>query len=267
MGFAWAWLICKLALASLLTLSNINQSFPIFQRNFYRSRDQSLDVGSVLSGGSLEPPLEDTEEEERRRMRRKLEHLELELKAAELVTRTSISDNSSSSSKHEMTSNSTNYIPIQKQQVVRKRSSQKREAPQPKTDGLQRLSRKNSRDISDSAVNPNKGEELKENCIMCINEKTEISERNYNQFQQRPSSRQRTANKRFVGDGRSSDGKVQRSKSDAQDKVHNEDFKSDNDARFNKSSNSISSKIIKRSMSFNRIFNYSMLSRSKEYRL
>ena len=196
-------------------------------------------------------------------MRRKLEHLELELKAAELVTRTSISDNSSSSSKHELTNTTTNNIPIQKQQVVRKRSSQKREAPQPKTDGLQRLSRKNSRDV-------NEEEEPKENCIMCIKEKTEMSEMNYNnQFQQRPSSRQRTANKRFDGDGRSSsssDGKVQRSKSDAQDKVHNEDFKSDNDARL-KNSNSISSKIIKRSMSFNRIFNYSMLSRSKEYRL
>jgi len=57
------------------------------------------------------------------------------------------------------------------------------------------------------------------------------------------------------------DIKVDRSKSDAQDKVRKE--KEEADTVKNKSS----SKFIKRSRSFSRIFNYSMLNRSKEYRL
>ena len=59
------------------------------------------------------------------------------------------------------------------------------------------------------------------------------------------------------------DIKVDRSKSDAQDKVRKE--KEEADTLKNKSSSS--SKFIKRSRSFSRIFNYSMLNRSKEYRL
>ena len=57
------------------------------------------------------------------------------------------------------------------------------------------------------------------------------------------------------------DIRVDRSKSDAQDKVRKE--KEEADTVKNKSS----SKFIKRSRSFSRIFNYSMLNRSKEYRL
>ena len=58
------------------------------------------------------------------------------------------------------------------------------------------------------------------------------------------------------------DIRVDRSKSDAQDKVRKE--KEEADPVKNKNS---SSKFIKRSRSFSRIFNYSMLNRSKEYRL
>ena len=61
----------------------------------------------------------------------------------------------------------------------------------------------------------------------------------------------------------SSENKVDRSKSDAQDKVRKE--KGEGDLVKNKSGSS--SKFIKRSRSFSRIFNYSMLNRSKEYRL
>ena len=56
--------------------------------------------------------------------------------------------------------------------------------------------------------------------------------------------------------------KIQRSKSDAQTKSPR-----DNVAEIANSNNESNSNFVKRSRSFQRIFRYSMLSRSKEYRL
>merc|ERR1712098_378326 len=120
----------------------------------------------------------------------------------------------------------------------------------------------------------------KDNCIMCIKEKSEMSGRSARtsvstnesseltatdqseawKLSSRSSlvkgrkagklgpSEQRPANKRIVSDCLDNrDARVQRSKSDAQSKVTNEDFIRDNIKV--KNNNSLSSKIIKRSMS------------------
>jgi len=89
-----------------------------------------------------------------------------------------------------------------------------------------------------------------DNCVMCLQEKELI--RGTRGGRTRASCREESVN---------ADIKVDRSKSDAQDKVRKE--KEEADTVKNKSS----SKFIKRSRSFSRIFNYSMLNRSKEYRL
>jgi len=90
-----------------------------------------------------------------------------------------------------------------------------------------------------------------DNCVMCLQEKELI--RGTRGGRTRASCREESVN---------ADIRVDRSKSDAQDKVRKE--KEEADTLKNKSS---SSKFIKRSRSFSRIFNYSMLNRSKEYRL
>ena len=89
-----------------------------------------------------------------------------------------------------------------------------------------------------------------DNCVMCLQEKELI--RGTRGGRTRASCREESVN---------ADIRVDRSKSDAQDKVRKE--KEEADTVKNKSS----SKFIKRSRSFSRIFNYSMLNRSKEYRL
>jgi len=90
-----------------------------------------------------------------------------------------------------------------------------------------------------------------ENCVMCLQERELISSTRGGRT--RASCREESF---------SADIKVDRSKSDAQDNPRKE--KEEVDQVKNKSS---SSKFIKRSRSFSRIFNYSMLNRSKEYRL
>ena len=212
-----------------------------------------MEPGSVLSSPeAAEAELsrgQSAEEEERSRMRRKLEHLELELRAAELVTRASLGD-------HETPGGSERGGPGQHPPVVRKRSSQKREAPRPN----RLLSRTNSAETQP---------EEEENCIMCIRERSEsLGPR----MKSSSVSEQRLANKRPVSGCQRSVtdlNRIQRSKSDAQDK-HGGDHlgvSQPGAVRNNRNTNSISSKLIKRSMSFNRIFNSSMLSKSKEYRL
>ena len=102
----------------------------------------------------------------------------------------------------------------------------------------------------------NRSAQLEDNCIMCLQERADISDRNDSKVTA-PAQKRFTANRKTVNDS-----KVQRSKSDAQDKAvvgDIQDLKSKH--------NIISSKLIKRSMSFNRIFSSSMLNRSKEYRL
>ena len=232
----------NLLLLGFLTLSNINKSFHIFQRNFYRSRDHSNN--SMGSG----PVLSSDKHEDQDRLRKKLENLELELKAAELVTRGPVCPlgNLNDISTDGVINHNIIPQPSVPTMVptVKKRSSQKREAPQPQ--GLREKKR-----LED-------GEE--DNCIMCLKERAEISEKNDSKLS-RCSEQRYSANKKMV-----IDSKVQRSKSDAQDKALEEDLsiyiqglKSKNDT--------ISSKLIKRSKSFNRIFSYSMLNRSKQYRL
>ena len=280
-------------LALLITLSNINQLFPVFQRHFYRSREQSLDVGSILSPRhvSSEQLHVSHASEEKQSLRQKLSNLELELKASELVKKSSSIDNLQSSADENCNPSS-----AQKQPLIKKRSSNLRDA--------HRLGdcepRRSSKDSSErKSTDPSS----KDDCIMCIQEKSEISVRadpvkastnessvftstDQSEAEKQPgrssfittrkagrigASEQRTANKRIVSDCLDNrldarlDARVQRSKSDAQNKVTNEDFVSDTNVKVKH--NRIGSKIIKRSMSFNRIFNYSMLSRSKEYRL
>lgn len=168
--------------------------------------------------------------EEQQRIRRKLENLELELKAAELVTRKppSEQDNLNDISHDE----AVNHNTVRQQKTARR--THKREAPQPRGSSAQ----------------------LEDNCIMCLQERADISDRNDSKVTA-PGQKRFTANRKTVNDS-----KVQRSKSDAQDKAvvgDIQDLKSKH--------NIISSKLIKRSMSFNRIFSSSMLNRSKEYRL
>ena len=182
------------------------------------------------------------DEERSQSMRRKLEHLEMELRAAELVT---------SEVKMERSK------PVQHPPVIRKRSSQKREAP-PRP--VMSVARKTSSETQASIDE----EEEKENCIMCIRERSE----SLRPRMKTSSSEQRLGNKRPASSCQPSVtelSRIQRSKSDAGDLgVSNLGPV----MRTNKNSaNTISSKLIKRSMSFNRIFNSSMLSRSKEYRL
>ncbi len=214
-----------------------------------------MEPGSVLTspepheadGAAQSPPArsrgQSAEDEERSQsMRRKLEHLEMELRAAELVT--------SDVERSERQSR-----PVQHPPVVRKRSSQKREAPQRPA---MNVTRKHSSDTKASIDE----EEEKENCIMCIRERTE----SLRSGMKTSSSEQRLGNKRPASGCQPSVtelniNRLQRSKSDAGDHLDPGPI-----MRTNKP-NTISSKLIKRSMSFNRIFNSSMLSRSKEYRL
>ena len=222
-------------LLGFLTLSNINKSFHIFQRNFYRSRDHS---NNSLGSGSV---LNTEKHEDQDRLRKKLENLELELKAAELVTRMPLGNLNDISNDDVINDNIVTQPTVP---TVKKRSSHKREAPQPQ--GLRDKKR-----LED---------EQEEGCIMCLKERAEISEKKDSKLW-KYSEQRYSANKKMA-----IDSKLQRSKSDAQDKALEEDLsisiqglKSKNDT--------ISSKLIKRSKSFNRIFSYSMLNRSKEYRL
>ena len=220
-----------------------------------------MEPGSVLTSPepqeaaeAAQPPVarsrgQSAEDEERSQsMRRKLEHLEMELRAAELVT---------SEVKMERQSERQSK-PVQHPPVVRKRSSHKREAP-PRP--AMTVTRKHS---SETKASIDEGEEEKENCIMCIRERSE----SLRPRMKTSSSEQRLGNKRPASSCQPSVtelSRIQRSKSDAGDLgVSNLGPV----MRTNKNSaNTISSKLIKRSMSFNRIFNSSMLSRSKEYRL
>lgn len=96
-----------------------------------------------------------------------------------------------------------------------------------------------------------------DNCVICLQERELNGKRSE---KTRASYREESLEKSEVVNA---DIKVDRSKSDAQDKVRKE--KEVADPVKNKSSSS--SKFIKRSRSFSRIFSYSMLNRSKEYRL
>ena len=163
----------------------------MFQRHFYRRQHQPVEPGPVLSpggggGGG---------EEERLRVRRKLETLELELRAAELVT-----------------------------------SDPPRPAPR--------------RQSAEPAAAVSRLEEEEEDCVMCAQEK---------KLEPGPRVPVRASRSRAQP--------VHRSKSSAADCLV---APSDGGRR---GSSGLGAKIIKRSMSFNRIFNSSMLSRSKEYRL
>eukprot|EP00092_Neocalanus_flemingeri_P005556 GFUD01005987.1.p1 GENE.GFUD01005987.1~~GFUD01005987.1.p1 ORF type:complete len:168 (-),score=33.71 GFUD01005987.1:380-883(-) len=95
-----------------------------------------------------------------------------------------------------------------------------------------------------------------ENCVMCLQEK---------ETEGKKSSKTQTASieQRIHNKENGVDNKVHRSKSDAQDKILNEKEVHENV----KIKTNSSSKFIKRSRSFHRIFSYSMLNRSKEYRL
>lgn len=183
-------------------------------------------------------------------MRRKLETLEMELRAAELVTSEVKVERSERQSK-----------PVQHPPVVRKRSSHKREAP-PRP--AMTVTRKHS---SETKASIDEGEEEKENCIMCIRERSE----SLRPRMKTSSSEQRLGNKRPASGCQPSDSelnRIQRSKSDAGDHLGASCDLGPVMRRTNRNTaNTISSKLIKRSMSFNRIFNSSMLSRSKEYRL
>ena len=215
-----------------------------------------MEPGSVLTSPepheaaeAAQPPPprsrgQSAEDEERSQsMRRKLEHLEMELRAAELVT---------SEVKMERSK------PVQHPPVIRKRSSQKREAPpRPNMNVARKTSSETKASIDE--------EEEKENCIMCIRERSE----SLRPRMKTSSSEQRLGNKRPASGCQPSVtelSRIQRSKSDAGAHLGMSDLGPG--MRTNKNTaNTISSKLIKRSMSFNRIFNSSMLSRSKEYRL
>ena len=210
-----------------------------------------MEPGSVLTSPepheaaeAAQPPPprsrgQSAEDEERSQsIRRKLELLEMELRAAELVT---------SEVKMERSK------PVQHPPVIRKRSSQKREAPPRPTMNVVRKTSSETKASIDE-------EEEKENCIMCIRERSE----SLRPRMKTSSSEQRLSNKRPASGCQPSVtelSRIQRSKSDAGDHLDPGPI-----MRTNKP-NTISSKLIKRSMSFNRIFNSSMLSRSKEYRL
>ena len=214
-----------------------------------------MEPGSVLTSpepqeaeGAAQPPAarsrgQSAEDEERSQsMRRKLEHLEMELRAAELVTSEVKSERQSK--------------PVQHPPVVRKRSSHKREAPPRPA-----MTRKHSSESKASI-----DEEEKENCVMCIRERSE----SLRPRMKTSSSEQRLGNKRLASGCQPNDSelnRIQRSKSDAGDHL-GASIDLGPVMRSNRNTaNTISSKLIKRSMSFNRIFNSSMLSRSKEYRL
>ena len=157
--------------------------------------------------------------------------------------------------------------------------SHKREAP-PRP-----VSRQHSKE------DPGRKDSSTDNCIMCIQERSEgtvtkfegkVPGRGLVRQQRCSSKEQRLVSRRSLQDYTSDNStvqrfegiepvrrrfegiapvkNVQRSKSDAQDKL---DFISDRQSVRTK----FSSKIIKRSMSFNRIFSNSMLGRSKEYKL
>ena len=152
-----------------------------------------MEPGPVLSPGG------GGGEEERLRVRRKLETLEMELRAAELVT-----------------------------------SDPPRPAP-----------RRQSAEPAAVSRSPSRLQEEEEDCVMCAQEKK----------LEQPGPRVP------VRASRSRAQPVHRSKSSAADCLV---APSDGGRR---GSSGLGAKIIKRSMSFNRIFNSSMLSRSKEYRL
>ena len=229
----------NLLLLGFLTLSNINKSFHIFQRNFYRSRDHS---NNSLGSGSV---LNTETHEDQDRLRKKLENLELELKAAELVTtRMPLGNLNDISNDDVINHNIISQSTVPTVPTVKKKSSHKREAPQP-----QGLRKKRLED------------EQEDGCIMCLKERAEISEKNDPKLS-RCSEQRYSANKKML-----IDSKVQRSKSDAQDKALEEGDLSIYIQGLKSKNSTISSKLIKRSKSFNRIFSYSMLNRSKEYRL
>jgi len=115
------------------------------------------------------------------------------------------------------------------------------------------LSRRDSRGSSISIkVEPTE----EDNCVMCIKER-EIDGRR--SVKTRAASREESVHRTPI----IPENKVDRSKSDAQEKIRNEKEEPDTV----KSKTNSSSKFIKRSRSFSRIFSYSMLNRSKEYRL
>jgi len=122
-----------------------------------------------------------------------------------------------------------------------------------KTKKTKNLSRQDSRGSSIS-INYEQGDE--DNCVMCLKEK---------ELEGKKSVKTRAASieQRIHNLEPGADNKVHRSKSDAQEKMLNEKEIVDSV----KTKSSSSSKFIKRSRSFSRIFSYSMLNRSKEYRL
>eukprot|EP00090_Calanus_glacialis_P013982 TRINITY_DN22614_c0_g1_i2.p1 TRINITY_DN22614_c0_g1~~TRINITY_DN22614_c0_g1_i2.p1 ORF type:complete len:826 (+),score=189.98 TRINITY_DN22614_c0_g1_i2:94-2571(+) len=122
-----------------------------------------------------------------------------------------------------------------------------------KTKKTKNLSRQDSRGSSIS-INYEQGDE--DNCVMCLKEKEM-------EGKQSVKTRAASIEQRIHNLEPGADNKVHRSKSDAQEKMLNEKEIVDSV----KSKSSTSSKFIKRSRSFSRIFSYSMLNRSKEYRL
>jgi len=105
-----------------------------------------------------------------------------------------------------------------------------------------------------SLFSSNYDQQEQENCVMCLHEK---------EMEGKKCSKTRTTSieQRIHNKENGLDNSLHRSKSDAQEKILNE--KEVNENVKTKSS----SKFIKRSRSFHRIFSYSMLNRSKEYRL
>lgn len=101
-------------------------------------------------------------------------------------------------------------------------------------------------------------------CVMCLKEKELESKK---VVKTRATSIEQKIHKREFG---AADNRVHRSKSDAQEKSLHEN--EPNDSVKPKSFSNVgmstgSSKSVKRSLSFSRILNYSLLNRSKEYRL
>ena len=120
------------------------------------------------------------------------------------------------------------------------------------------------RNSSETKASSDEAEEEKENCIMCIRERSE----SLRPRMKASSSEQRLGHKRPASGCQPSVtelNRIQRSKSDAGCDLGAAPGPVRRTSRH--TANTISSKLIKRSMSFNRIFNSSMLSRSKEYRL
>ena len=113
-------------------------------------------------------------------------------------------------------------------------------------------------------LNKESAEVDEDQCVMCLKEKELESKK---VVKTRATSIEQKIHKREFG---AADNRVHRSKSDAQEKSLHEN--EPNDSVKPKSISNVgmstgSSKSVKRSLSFSRILNYSLLNRSKEYRL